>query len=46
MLSDPLAGNVNEKGIYTGHWVANKMDGFGCFRWASGRVNPISAKIT
>ncbi len=37
-MSDPLGGSVNEKGIYDGHWLANKMDGFGCFRWASGRV--------
>jgi hypothetical protein len=28
----------NEKGIYVGNWKANKMQGFGIFRWASGRV--------
>lgn len=37
MLLNPL-GNVNEKGIYMGHWQANKMDGFGIFKWATGRL--------
>ena len=34
---DPLA-NSNDKGIYIGHWHANKMDGFGIFKWATGRL--------
>ena len=38
MLTDPLSSSANEKGIYSGHWQANKMDGFGIFKWASGRV--------
>ena len=27
-----------EKGIYKGNWKANKMHGFGVFKWASGRT--------
>lgn len=28
----------SEKGLYQGNWKANKMHGFGCFRWASGKI--------
>ena len=28
----------SEKGIYKGSWRANKMHGFGLFKWATGRV--------
>ena len=38
LLSDPLSQNANEKGTYTGSWQANKMDGFGIFKWATGRL--------
>ena len=38
MLPDQTAVPQNEKGIYTGSWMANKMDGFGIFKWASGRL--------
>ena len=31
-------GEPNEKGTYTGEWQANKMEGFGIFKWASGRI--------
>ena len=31
------AASTSEKGIYKGSWKANKMHGFGVFRWASGR---------
>ena len=36
--ADSQGANANEKGTYTGHWSANKMDGFGIFKWASGRL--------
>ena len=27
-----------ERGVYKGNWKANKMEGFGIFKWASGRI--------
>lgn len=38
LIPDGSNGNLHEKGVYTGSWMANKMDGFGSFKWASGRV--------
>ena len=32
------AEGSGEKGIYKGGWKANKMHGFGLFKWATGRV--------
>ena len=36
--SDSLTDLSNEKGIYKGSWKANKMDGKGILKWASGRL--------
>jgi hypothetical protein len=33
-----LFESFQDKGIYKGGWKANKMSGFGVFRWATGKV--------
>jgi len=36
-FDDSINGN-GEKGLYRGSWKSNKMQGYGIFKWASGRT--------
>ena len=38
ILPDELDVNSDQKGTYAGSWHNNKMNGFGVFKWASGRL--------